>query len=292
MASNSPTYRESRERLYCWIDLNVRKQRQLESARVAELRPAPAAIANWPRAWPTTTTDPEARVSGGRAGLQEPNAGPSSLHRRRKSRSSPTACKPTGFPLTAAEARRLQQADPAGAQKTVDLGGGVADGPRLDSRRASSSWAAWTVRLTSVPAPWSRDRRAVLDGRDRDHQRPVRPVRSGARHALHRHALHGPRCARPHRQPPRPARGARSPGRGDALLPVAEPQDGAAGDAAHRGPVGMGRPRRHRDAVLLRHDGHRFRPLRQSGRSVAPLVSTWATTAPAPCSGATPIRRR
>jgi formylglycine-generating enzyme required for sulfatase activity len=38
----------------------------------------------------------------------------------------PDGLQATGFPLTAAEARRLQQADPAGAQKTVDLGGGVA----------------------------------------------------------------------------------------------------------------------------------------------------------------------
>ena len=60
------------------------------------------------------------------------------------------------------------------------------------------------------------------------------------------------------REPAEPARGPRHLERGHGVLQVALAEDGQEVHAADRGPMGMGLPRRHRFALLLRQSRHRF----------------------------------
>ena len=250
--------------------LECAPRRQLESAAVPELRPA---------ATPLRT---------GQGVCQQRRRSGRRVRRRRPRRSSkrtpipfvapppeqpvqPDGLKAAGFPLTAAEAQPAATGQPRGSAEShrpgrrrhADLG--------LDSRRRVRDGQPGR-RAGRTAARRGPREPALLDGRHRSDQRPVRLVRSAARHALHRHALVGSRRAGPHRQSPGSAGGPRLLVGSHAILPVAERQDGPGGDAAHRGPMGMGGPRGHRDAVLLRHAGDRLRPLRQSGRPGAPLV--------------------
>lgn len=115
--------REARERLYCWIDLNVpragswnpppwqncdQRQRRQELAKV---------FAN-------NAADPEAEFQAAQAAFQKrtpaqfvapPPAEPIKSD----------GLKATGFPMTSADARRHQAANPAGTQRTIELGNGI-----------------------------------------------------------------------------------------------------------------------------------------------------------------------
>jgi formylglycine-generating enzyme required for sulfatase activity len=115
--------REARERLYCWIDLNVpqsgswkppewqncnQRQRRLELAKI---------FAN-------DDTDPEGEFLAAEQVFKD--RPPTRSH----TPPSETAIKAdglaaAGFPLTASEARRLQRSGASEIQKVIDLGAGV-----------------------------------------------------------------------------------------------------------------------------------------------------------------------
>jgi formylglycine-generating enzyme required for sulfatase activity len=115
--------RESRERLYCWIDLNVPK--------AGRWSPPPWRNCDQPQRrrelagkFADNHADPEAEYQAAEEAFRkrtpvkfvapapEEPAGPDHLTAR-------------NFPLAAAEARRLQAADPAGARRIVALGDGI-----------------------------------------------------------------------------------------------------------------------------------------------------------------------
>jgi formylglycine-generating enzyme required for sulfatase activity len=115
--------REARDRLYCWIDLNVPKngswsppewqkcdqrQRRLELAKIHA----------------NNDSDPEGEFLA--AELAFKNRTPVRFAAPpREEPVKPDGLHADGFPLTASEARRLQQNDAAGLQMTIDLGDGV-----------------------------------------------------------------------------------------------------------------------------------------------------------------------
>ena len=115
--------REARERLYCWIDLNVPRagnwnpppwQNCDQRQRRRELA---IALAN-------DDTDPEAEFLAAQKAFQ--NRTPA----RFATGTTPETVPPDGliaegFPMTAAEARALQAASPAGAHRTLELGNGL-----------------------------------------------------------------------------------------------------------------------------------------------------------------------
>ncbi len=115
--------REARQRLYCWIDLNVpragswnppefqdhdQRQRRCELARM----------------FAGNDDDPESEYEAAAEAFRNRTpiefvAPPS------EEPVLPDGLRASGFPLTASEARRLQQANPAGVRKVIELGGGV-----------------------------------------------------------------------------------------------------------------------------------------------------------------------
>jgi formylglycine-generating enzyme required for sulfatase activity len=115
--------RESRNRLYCWIDLNVPKTGRWEPPewQSCDQRRRRLELA---KIFANNADDPEGEFLA--AELAFKNRKP--IHIAAPPPEEPI--KPDGleaarFPLTESDARRLQQAGPSGPQKTMDLGGGV-----------------------------------------------------------------------------------------------------------------------------------------------------------------------
>lgn len=115
--------RESRERLYCWIDLNVpragswnpplfenrdQRQRRLELAQAFE----------------GDTTDPEGEFLEAAKAFRE-RAPVGFLEPAPVETPGPDGLTAEGFPFTAATARQRQAAGPGGGRRTIELGEGV-----------------------------------------------------------------------------------------------------------------------------------------------------------------------
>ena len=261
--------RESKERLYCWIDLNVPLVGSWNPAewkgcdqlkRRSELA----------KRFANTTVDSEAEYRAASEAFQKrapvPFVAPPP-----EPAVAPDGLAPAGFPMTADEARQLQARLPASGPSVLDLGNGVA--------MAFAPIPAGEFAMGSLEgAPDERPRSVVRI------QKPFKMSVTEVSNAQYAQfdPEHDTRYIDMHfmdhtvpghiAQPPRPAGRACFLVRGDAFHPVAQPQDGPARDPAHRGPVGVGRPRRVRHPVLLRHDGNGFRPVRQSGRPDPALV--------------------
>ncbi|MBI2300390.1 MAG: SUMF1/EgtB/PvdO family nonheme iron enzyme [Armatimonadetes bacterium] len=114
--------REARERLYCWIDLNVPRagnwdppawQDQDQRQRRRELS---VVFAN-------NSADPEGEYQAAQAAFAGRTPTPFAMPPA-DGPAEPDGLHARGFPLTADEARQRQAAGPAGARRTVDLGGG------------------------------------------------------------------------------------------------------------------------------------------------------------------------
>ena len=115
--------REARERLTCWIDLNVPRagswnpppfQKCDQRQRRCELA----------RAFAHNDADPEAEYQAAADAFQKRT--PIPFHAPPPETSvPPDGLKATGFPLTATAANQLQQASPAGAQRVIELGAGM-----------------------------------------------------------------------------------------------------------------------------------------------------------------------
>lgn len=115
--------RQSRERLYCWIDLNVPKNGRWNPPdwHNRDQRRRRSELAN---KFANDTTDPEGEFLA--AELAFNNRPPVQFSPPPVEQPvRPDGLDAAGLRMTAAEARRLQHADPAGAHKTVDLGGGI-----------------------------------------------------------------------------------------------------------------------------------------------------------------------
>ena len=114
---------ETRERLYCWIDLNVPNRGHWEppaynqcdqQKRRCELQKT---FANNP-------VDPEAEFQAAEAEFKKRDP-VAYVAPPPEEPAKPDGLTAKDFPRTEAEARRAQEASPAGARKTIDLGGGV-----------------------------------------------------------------------------------------------------------------------------------------------------------------------
>ena len=269
--------------------LECAARRQLESSGVPELRPAAAPLRTG-QAFANNDDDPEGEYEAAAEAFRQRTPIPF-VAPPPEEPVQPDGLKAAGFPLTAAEAARLQQANPArsaeghrpGRRRQADAG--------LDSRRRVRDGQP-RRRAGRTAAQRGPREPALLDGRHRSDQRPVRLVRSAARHAVHRHALAGSRRARPHRQSPRSAGGARLLVGGHAVLRLAEREDGPGASRCPPKPNGNGRPER---APRRSSSTARWTPT----SAASPIWPTrrsagtgWDTTAPVPCSGAIPIRRR
>jgi formylglycine-generating enzyme required for sulfatase activity len=115
--------RESRNRLYCWIDLNVPKTGRWEPPewQNCDQRRRRLELA---KVFANNADDPEGEFLAAeqafknRKPVQFPAPPPEEPVK-------PDGLEAARFPLTESDARRLQQAGPSGPQRTVDLGGGV-----------------------------------------------------------------------------------------------------------------------------------------------------------------------
>ena len=115
--------REARERLYCWIDLNVPRagswdppefQDHDQRRRRYELA---VVFAN-------SDDDPEGEHEAAAKAFR--NRTPAEFIAPPEEQPvEPDGLKAAGFPISASEASRLQQANPAGTRQVIDLGGGV-----------------------------------------------------------------------------------------------------------------------------------------------------------------------
>ena len=115
--------RESRERLYCWIDLNVPKNGSWSPPawQQCDQRQRRRELA---KAFANSDDDPEAEYQAAREAFQKRTpikfAAPAP-----DEPAKPDGLKAHGFPTTAQQAGQLQQSGPAGAQRVIQLGGGV-----------------------------------------------------------------------------------------------------------------------------------------------------------------------
>ncbi len=115
--------REARDRLYCWIDLNVPRAGKWDPPEFQQCdqrvrrRELAVAFAN-------NDDDPEGEYEAAAAAFRE-RARPEFVPPPAEQSVPPDGLKATGFPMASAEAAGLQQAGPGGARQVFDLGGGV-----------------------------------------------------------------------------------------------------------------------------------------------------------------------
>jgi len=115
--------RESRERLYCWIDLNVPRAGSwnpppwLDRDQRQRRRELAGAFAG-------DTTDPEGEFLAAQRAFQERTPAPI-VKPAPADAVQPDGLAPEGFPFTADAARQLQAASPDGTRRTLELGDGL-----------------------------------------------------------------------------------------------------------------------------------------------------------------------
>ena len=112
--------REARERIYCWIDLNVPRAGSWNPPKHQDRdqRQRRRELAN---AFANNDDDPEGEYEAAAEAFR--NRTPNQfIAPPPEEPVQPDGLKAAGFPLSASQADRLQQANPAGARKVVDLG--------------------------------------------------------------------------------------------------------------------------------------------------------------------------
>jgi formylglycine-generating enzyme required for sulfatase activity len=115
--------REARERIYCWIDLNVPNRGNWDPPQYNQCDQQKRRC-ELQKAFANNPVDPEAEFQAAQADFQ---------NRKPVAFVAPPPVepiKPDGltakdFPRTEVEARQMQEAAPSGATKTIDLGGGA-----------------------------------------------------------------------------------------------------------------------------------------------------------------------
>ena len=126
--------REARERLYCWIDLNVPRAGSWNPPGVPRLR-STAAPPRTGRGVRQQRRRSGRRVRGGGRGVPQPNARPSSSLRRRKQPVQPDGLKAAGFPIVGRGSEPAATGQSRGSTASHRLGRRRQDDPGLDSRR-------------------------------------------------------------------------------------------------------------------------------------------------------------
>ncbi len=115
--------REARERLYCWIDLNVPRAGSWNPPEFQQCdqRQRRCELA---KAFANNNDDPEGEYQAAAEAFRKRTPIPF-LAPPPEEPVQPDGLTATGFPLTAAEATQRQQASPEGTQRGIDLGDGV-----------------------------------------------------------------------------------------------------------------------------------------------------------------------